>query len=390
MYITFDGNRIRKPVSGVHCHEKNWDAKKQRIKKSNKADPFDEVNSFNNRLDYVATRLNLIKQSAFDRRARLTEKFILDRLGDDSLLKSDRYDFFAIVDQYMESIKPVKAPRTMLGKKSVFNFLRDFEKDEQFMISFDIMNQKFFEDLRSYAFDTRKIEDNYFAKIVAVLKTFLNWAFDCDYLKDQVYKKFKATEKETEVICLTLEEFLALHSYEFKSARLQHVRDVFIFGCSTGLRFSDLISLKPSHVNEDFIVKNIQKTKEHIMIPLNKYSREIITRYADSPRSPLPKVSHQKFNKYIKECCEQVGIDTPVTITRFSGGTRKEKTFPKHKLITSHVARKTFTTLSLILGVPERIVKSITGHKKEENFKRYVNYTKEFEKSQVEKVWNVI
>jgi hypothetical protein len=52
------------------------------------------------------------------------------------------------------------------------------------------------------------------------------------------------------------------------------------------------------------------------------------------------------------------------------------------------VARKTFTTLSLILGVPERVVKNITGHKKEESFKRYVNFSKEFEKDELNKVWN--
>ena len=81
------------------------------------------------------------------------------------------------------------------------------------------------------------IEDNYFAKIIAVLKTFLNWAVERGYTTDLTFKKFKAVEKETEVICLTLEEFLSLFNHEFKSRRLAQVRDVFVFGCGTGLRF---------------------------------------------------------------------------------------------------------------------------------------------------------
>lgn len=388
MYITYEGKRIRKPVSGVHTKEKNWDEGKERIRRPPKANPFDDIASFNNRLDFIETQIKLINQTAFDRRTRLTEKYILERLNDEELIKTDRYDFFTIATQYVESIKPIKAGRTVTGKITVFNFLKEFEKSTSYTISFHHINLEFFEALRKYAFEKRKIEDNYFAKIIAVLKTFLNWAFERDYIRDQVFKKFKATERETEVICLTLNEFLALHKHPFKSKRLSQIRDVFIFGCSTGLRFSDLISLKPSDIQGDFIVKNIQKTQENNMIPLNKYSKEILRKYENTIHDILPKVSHQKFNQYLKECCKEIGIDTPMTITRFSGSKRKQTVHPKYELITSHTARKTFTTLSLLMGVPERVVKSITGHKKEENFKKYVNFTRQYEKQQMDDVWD--
>lgn len=402
MYITYDGNRIRKPVPGVHVSEKNWDDEKEKIKKPAKSDPFDETKSFNQRIDFIRAQVRIIHQEAFDRRVKLTDKYILDRLNEESLVKADQNDFFKVVDQYMESIKPVKAGRTLLGKTTVFNFLKSFQEDTSYPLSFHKMDLEFFEALRKYAFQDRKIrdkegkmksaiiEDNYFSKIISVLKTFLNWAFDRDYIKDQTYRKFKASERETEVICLTLDEFLALYNHEFKLKRLAQVRDVFVFGCSTGLRFSDLMSLDASHIQGDFIVKNIQKTQENGTIPLNKYSKGILKKYKDTVHETLPRVSAQKFNEYLKECCEDAGIDTPVTITRFSGSKRKHYTHPKYELITSHAARKTFTTLSLLMGVPERVVRNITGHKKEENFRRYVNFTKEFEKQQMDKIWDKI
>lgn len=402
MYLTFEGERIRKPVPGVHAKERSWDSNKERIRRPSRSTPFDEIESLNNRLDFIETQLKQINQEAFDRRIRLTKKYILENLEDDSLVKVSRYDFFAIADQYLASIKPMKAERTLTGKQTVFNFLKDFQEAKSFKISFHKMDMEFFEALRKYCFEERTIidkdgnkrdgtiEDNYFAKIVAVLKTFLNWAFDRDYLKDQTYKKFKATERETEVICLSMEEFLTLYNFEFKSKRLSQVRDFFVFGCSTGLRFSDLISLQASHIQEEFIVKNIQKTRENSIIPLNKYSKGILKKYENSVHDVLPKVSHQKFNEYLKECCREAGIDTPITITRFSGGRRKDSTHPKYDLIASHAARKTFTTLSLLMGVPERVVKSITGHRKEENFRRYVNFTKQFEKQQMDNAWDKI
>jgi integrase len=390
MYITYEGKRIRKPVSGVHVKEKNWDKVKERIRRPPKANPFDEIESFNNRLDFIETQIKLINQTAFDRRTRLTENYILDRLNDESLLKTDQFDFFNASTQYLESIKPVKAARTITNKTTVFNFLKEFQKATSYELTFHQMNIEFFDALRKYAFEKRKIGDNYFAKIIAVLKTFLNWAYERDYIKHQEFKKFKASERETEIICLTLEEFLALYKHKFKSNRLARVRDVFIFGCSTGLRFSDLISILPSDIQGEFIVKNIQKTQENSMIPLNKYSKDILKNYENTVHEILPKVSHQKFNQYLKECCKEVGIDTPISITKFSGSKRKHSVHPKYELITSHTARKTFTTLSLLMGVPERVVKNITGHKKEENFKRYVNFTKEYEKKQMDDVWDKI
>jgi site-specific recombinase XerD len=388
MYITFDNKRIRKPVTNVHASDKSWDNEKQKIKRPTKPDLFDEVKAFNNRLDLIKAQIAVIDQESFDRRIKLSEKYILERLNDESLIKADQYDFFTASVKYLESIRPVKAGRTITNKTTVFNFLKEFQRATSYELTFHQMNIEFFDALRKYAFEKKKIGDNYFAKIIAVLKTFLNWAYERDYIKHQEFKKFKASERETEVICLTLEEFLALYNHKFKSSRLARVRDVFVFGCSTGLRFSDLASLQPSNIQGDFIVKNIQKTKENSMIPLNKYSSGVLARYKDSIHDPLPKVSAQKFNVYLKECCKEAGIDAAVTITKFSGGSRKTSSHPKYELMASHAARKTFATLSLLMGVPERVVRNITGHRKEENFKRYVNFTKEYEKKQMDEVWD--
>jgi site-specific recombinase XerD len=388
MYITFDNKRIRKPVTNVHTNEKAWDDEKQKIRRPTKPDLFDEVKAFNNRLDFIKAQIAVIDQESFDRRIKLSEKYILERLNDESLIKTDQYDFFTASVKYLESIRPVKAGRTITNKTTVFNFLKEFQRVTSYELTFHQMNIEFFDALRKYAFEKKKIGDNYFAKIIAVLKTFLNWAYERDYIKHQEFKKFKASERETEVICLTLEEFLALYNHKFKSNRLARVRDVFVFGCSSGLRFSDLASLQPSNIQGDFIVKNIQKTKENSMIPLNKYSLGVLTKYKDSIHDPLPKVSAQKFNVYLKECCKEAGIDAAVTITKFSGGSRKTSSHPKYELMASHAARKTFATLSLLMGVPERVVRNITGHKKEENFKRYVNFTKEYEKKQMDEVWD--
>ncbi len=387
MYITYNGKRIRKPVSGVHSKEKGWDSERERIRRPPNSNN-EEANAFNNRLDQIEQQINLIRLRAFEKKTRLSEKHILDSLGDESLIKADQHDFFSVVDQYLESIKSLRAANTNKTKKYVFKFLQDFQTHTNYELSLHDLDIEFFERFRNYAFGVKKIGDNSFSKIVRVIKTFLAWTNERGYSFDQNYKKFKAPEKSTEIICLNKEELLALLNHSFESKKLSAVRDVFVFACSTGLRFSDLKALKASNIQGDQIKINIQKTREDLVLPLNNLSKEILKRYEDSIHYPLPQISNQKFNEYLKECCKSAGIDTPISITRFSGGNRIQSTHPKWELITSHAGRKTFVTLSLLGGAEERAVKNATGHKKEESFRRYVNYTREYEKRELDKVWN--
>ena len=92
------------------------------------------------------------------------------------------------------------------------------------------------------------------------------------------------------------------------------------------------------------------KEKEPVRIPLVDRSKKIVEKYKEQPVWILPRISNQKFNDYIKKACEAAEIKSPVTISTHSGNKFSEKTYPKHKVITAHVSRKTFISMSLYLG----------------------------------------
>ena len=164
-----------------------------------------------------------------------------------------------------------------------------------------------------------------------------------------------------------------------------------MFGCFTGLRFSDIRQLKSSNVFDDHIKINIQKTKtiDH-KIPLSQYSISILDKYKNTIYEPLPVISSQKFNKYLKKCCKLAEIDTPTTISRYFGNKRVDKTLPKYELITSHTARKSFVTNSLVLGMNQMVVRNIKGHKKEDSFRRYVKIADDYKKQEMDNTWNKV
>lgn len=388
MHIAVDGCLIKKSIKEIKVLEIHWKQDKQRIKPNNSKEEYNFHVEYNEILDELSAKVKNIERYAFLNNVELTREFVLSKL-DEKITVATEYDFFETFDEFIRTSKGNSAQRTITGYRTVYNFLKDFQKETNIVLSFKDLNLSVFDELRNYSFYVKEIKNNYFAKITNVLKRFMSWSLDREYHKNIVFRKFSAPEDEIEVIFLTVEELLRLYNKDFPSSKYEKVRDIYCFACFTGLRYSDLHNLKPSNIHKDHIKLNIKKTKDidHI-IPLNKYSQEILKKYKGTPFEPIPMISSQKFNTYIKKCCELAEIDTPVTISRYKGSTRYDVTLPKHKLITCHTARKTFATNSLILGMDERVVRTITGHKKESTFSKYVNIANDHKKKQMENSWD--
>lgn len=388
--ISFDGIRIRKNIKGIRCKENHW--KNQRIKTNLKSEQYNYHIEYNKILDELENKMKLILRYMLLNDIKPSKDYILNKLENESFgMNSIAPNFYDSFQEFIDTSRTTKAVGTIKKYVSVLNFIKDFQEVSNYNINFETVNIDFYEKFRDYAFEERNTLNNYFGKLIAVLKTFMNWSYDRGYHENSDYKKFKSVQNTIEVIYLTINELMLLYNHPFESKRLEHVRDFYCFGCFTGLRFSDIKQLRPSNVFENHINLNIQKTKtiDH-KIPLNNFSKAILEKYKDTLYDPLPSISGQKFNEYIKECCQIVGINKEINITRYIGQKRIDKVVPKYKLITSHTARKTFVTNSLVLGMKEMVVRNITGHKDEASFKRYVEIAEDFKKQEMDNTWDKI
>ncbi|MDH6355535.1 integrase [Dysgonomonas sp. PH5-45] len=388
MHITFNGQLIKKSIKGVNTKPDQWKDKRMRIRANYKTEEYNFHVEYNQILDDLEERIRDIERYALLNKVELTKEFILDKLEQKQKINIE-HDFFDTFNEYIESQKPISAKNTTKGRITVRNFLKDFSSYTGKQLLLDNIDISFFEEFRKYSYEQKNINNNYFSKIISILKTFMTWASDREYHNNHKYLKFNAPEEEIEVICLTPDELLMLYNFEFESDRLDKTRDLYCFGCFTGLRFSDLRNLAKSSLYKDYLKGNIIKTKnkDHF-VPLNKYSIAILDKYKNTPFQPIPIISSQNANKYIKECCKIVGIDTITTITRYKGSVRQDETRPKYGFITMHTGRKTFATVSLILGMGERFVKSITGHKRDSSFRRYVKFSQQDIQKQMENTWD--
>ena len=160
--------------------------------------------------------------------------------------------------------------------------------------------------------------------------------------------------------------------------------------CFTGMRVSDLRNLKKENIKNGQIFKTIVKTHKTEVIPLNQFAQAILAKYEHLEITPLPKLSSQKLNDHIKDCCEEAEINTRVHYVDYSGGKAKEHSEPKWKLITNHTARKTFITSSILLGMNTKTMEDIRGHKKDSVFNKYVKISEEFKKLEMDRTWDNI
>lgn len=194
-------------------------------------------------------------------------------------------------------------------------------------------------------------------KLLSRTRGFLRWLAERELLAKVPTSKALPTANN-EVLYLSVEELDRLASADLSGQRrgFKAARDLFIFGCVTGQRFGDLQALRRNdlHPNADPPTWNlkVKKTGDAIRVPLTAPALAILERYRDLP-GPLPRLSNQKANQYIKRACELVGIDTPVTIHRVKGGERITETVPKFEAIGMHAARRTFVTLALQSGLEQ-------------------------------------
>jgi len=237
---------------------------------------------------------------------------------------------------------------------------------------------------------TTGMKNTTIAKKISYLRWFLRWAKHKKYydglLHDSFRPKLKGIDGNAkEIIYLNLDEVLHLYKFQFKEPYLERVRDVFIFMCFTGMRYSDVAKLKRSDIFDDYVFIVTKKTVDGIKIELNNISRAILDKYKDFPFEKdlvLPVISNQRMNEYLKEMGKKAGIDSPQRIVYFMKDERIEEVYPKYELLSCHCGRRTFVVNGLYLGIPPIVIMEWTGHYDYKSMKPYtkvVNKLKEKE-----------
>ena len=259
---------------------------------------------------------------------------------------------------------------------AVKNHLKEF-RDE---LSFDTFTENGLNDYVDFLRNKKDMRNSTIGKQIAFLKWFLRWSFKKGYNQNMAYDSFKPKLKNTpkKVIFLTWEELNRLKDYKIPQTKqyLERVRDVFLFCCFSGLRYSDVYNLKRSDIKPDHIEVTTVKTADSLIIELNNHSKAILEKYKSvhfEDHKALPVISNQKMNDYLKELGELAEINDPVRETYYKGNERIDTVTPKYALLGTHAGRRTFICNALALGIPAQVVMKWTGHSDYKAMKPYID-----------------
>lgn len=198
--------------------------------------------------------------------------------------------------------------------------------------------------------------DNYVGLHIKNLRTLFIYLINTKgYEMGPFYKDFYARKEEIPIIVISQEQLKFLISdNEFDNSlppRIKVVKDIFVVGCSIGLRFSDLTALKPVNLEKTkdstYIVNQSKKTNTFTRIKIPDYVVEILNKYNKKQKTLLPKITMDNFNSNIKKMAELAGWTNEIGKVRSKRGVRKEqKTYSGKSYrfcdhISSHMMRKT-------------------------------------------------
>ncbi len=266
--------------------------------------------------------------------------------------------------------------------------------------------KRFYRKFTDYLYLKRNCHDNYVGSNIKVIRVFMN------YLKNEkqistgdFQKEFYIIKEEIPVITLSFEQlqFLIFDS-NFKASLphyLEQSLDIFILGCTVALRVSDIFRISPKDIEkigEYYYLQNKSlKTETVTRVRLPDYAVKILKKYEKqrkNHRRVFPEISLNQFNKNIKTLAELAGWTYQIGKSRTIRGKQNElypsginESYRFCDLMSSHVMRRTAITTMLILGMPEPLVRKISGHSSNSAaFYRYVNYAQSFIDNEITKV----
>lgn len=388
MRVNFASQRIEF-TTGYRIDVAKWDGDKQRVK-----------NGCTNKLKQSASEINAALLGYYTELQEIFKRFEVaeimpspaevkeafnNRHGQNEKTELSSTDMFNVPSNFYEAFDDFVrvcgrqndwTHSTFEKFAAVKNHLKNFRSE----LSFEFFNEEGLTEYVQYLREVREMRNSTIGKQLSFLKWFLRWSFKQGMHSNNAYDTFKPKLKDTQkkIIFLTWEELNRLREFKIPPTKqaLERVRDVFLFQCFTGLRYSDVFNLRRSDIKGDHIEVTTVKTSDSLIIELNDHSKAILEKYKDvefENNKALPVITNQKMNDYLKELAELAEINEPVRQTYYKGNERIDEVTPKYDLLGTHAGRRTFICNALALGIPPQVVMKWTGHSDYKAMKPYID-----------------
>ena len=340
-----------------------------------------------------------------------------------------RYTVLLHLDKFRE--RKNRDVRIRSGTKRTLNsninkiesFIKDFQNNNGFQYYLDEINSEFQENFLEFLSESGESIST-IRKRFSVLRTFYNWCRDSGVIDRNLKLIDLPIEQSRSKVFLNVDEVMKLYRFdEFNFENKSHsnytstyyldenkkgevsytnyelYKDILVFGCGCGCRYSDVVNLKVGNLQfpkkddkHGFLIYNMVKSRvsKEVSVPMNDITTQIFRKYSYNktkddflfPRNTLGnQISSEKINKNIKNITQIIGLNRlirrPKLNVRGEVVKNTKVMFPLHELITTHCMRRTFIQNGVTQDIPINVLKEMSGHSSLQVIERYFETTKE-------------
>ena len=270
-------------------------------------------------------------------------------------------------------------PTTVVNYKMTKNIVNEFcRKKYSKTLTINDIDFNFLEKFKKYLRTEREKPNNKntIAKRLKIVKTVVLYADNQGHIEKNPFKGYKIEHGKPREVALSANEYSKMLKVKLPQNAcnsMKITKDIFVFCCQTGLRYSDAMDLRWEHIDENMtsMLKIQIKTEREVFVPISNQAKAIMVmyknRHKDSNGYVFPRIDNQVMNRYLKEIAEIAGID---------------------KNLTTHVARHTFGTHLGATGIVSAFaISELMGHSDIAMTQRYINLSKEDLRKTMTQVW---
>ena len=343
--LTVNGERCAFST-GKRVKSCNWDKTKQQVKGKD-----EEAQSLNNYLKAIKAKLYQKEAELLDRGFIVTAELLRDAYFDkvESLKEKTLFEVFEEHNREQEKLvgNGVSKATYWISVYTV-RLLKEFvqQKYKREDLYLRELNLNFIQAFHSFLKIDKGMAQNSSTKHLKLLKKIINLAVANSYMSINPFITYKVEREPVEIDFLDEEELRKIINFDTPLPRLERTKDMFLFGCFTGLSYIDIKTLAPEHFEKDntgriWIKKRRVKTGVLSRIPLLPIAKLILDKYKGGEKL-LPIQDPADINKYLKDIAILCDIK---------------------KRITFHTSRHTFaSTVTLANNISLEVVSKMLGH----------------------------
>ncbi len=296
----------------------------------------------------------------------------------DNFLESKGKQMASFTEFFQREIDPLLKRGTRKEHTYTLHLLSEFRPN----LLFSDINLTFIQEFDRFLRTTKGLSQNTVYKHHQHINRFIRLADQKElYSGKNPYTHFKVKKELSNRINLSLSELQRLEGLTIGVSypELILIRDMFLFSCYTGLRFSDVDTLEYSHLVDSndglCIVKKMEKVPKPVTLPLTLLFEGkpflILQKYLKEGKGKVfPSVSNQHANRSLKILAGMANVDMRLTF---------------------HISRHTFGSMLAEITQNPYLIMDLMGHGDIKTSMIYIHRSQERINKQLRKVnWSIL